>query len=339
MSTTARPEAAERLRLREVLDRLPDAVVALDEKLVVTVANRMARRVFGQAVVEGEPLAETWNHFAIRSFARALFVEAAPEAEARVETRHATYHLRGLPQDGTENALVIVEDASTRERKTRAEREFVANAAHEIRNPLTAISTAIEVLQAGAKESQPERDVFLDHIERECSRLKRLSNALLVLARAQVGERVRSEVVEVLPILKQIAAALRPAEGVVVRVDCRPGVAVVVSPDLLAQALENLATNAAAHTSEGEIVLAARTIDNRYVVLEVTDTGSGISDEEQPRVAERFYRTGSKPGFGLGLAIASEAFDVLGGRLTLESREPKGTRAGVTLPLAALVRR
>jgi signal transduction histidine kinase len=122
-------------------------------------------------------------------------------------------------------------------------------------------------------------------------------------------------------------------------VDCGPGVALVASPDLLAQALENLATNAATHTTAGEIVLAARTIDNRYVVLEVTDTGSGVADQEQPRLAERFYTTGATPGFGLGLAIATEAFDILGGRLKIEPREPQGTRAAVTLPLAALVPR
>ena len=80
-------------------------------------------------------------------------------------------------------------------RQESPEEQFVTNAAHELQSPLTAIVSAVEVLQAGAKDT-PERDVFLDHIEQAAARLVRLSRALLVLSRVQTGmEAPRTELV------------------------------------------------------------------------------------------------------------------------------------------------
>jgi two-component system phosphate regulon sensor histidine kinase PhoR len=230
----------------------------------------------------------------------------------------------------------MVEDASTRERKTRAEREFVANAAHEIRNPLTAISTAIEVLQAGAKESQPERDLFLGHIERDCARLKRLSNALLVLARAQTHEELpRLQRVSARSLLESVAAAVSPREGVKLAVNCDDDVELATEPRLAEQSLINVVSNAVKNTKEGAVVLSARQADGA-VAIEVTDSGIGMSRAVRDRVFERFYRGNGRDseGFGLGLAIVRESVRVLGGRVDIESAPDSGTTVRITLPAA-----
>src|SRR5205814_9913795 len=110
---------------------------------------------------------------------------------------------------------------SERERRERAEREFVANAAHELRTPVAAIASAVEVLQAGAKDAPADRDLFLGHIEREAARLTRLARALLVLARAQARhEPPPLQLVELAPLLGQVAAAILPPGDVQVVVDC-----------------------------------------------------------------------------------------------------------------------
>jgi PAS domain S-box-containing protein len=240
--------------------------------------------------------------------------------------------------DGDVTARVAVfRDVTARERLERAEREFVTNAAHELQTPLTAITSAAEVLQAGAKEIPGDRDHFLTHIQRECDRLARLVRALLVLARAQShGQAADAEPVRLRPLLDDIAGTLRPADGVVVEVDGVGSLKVHANRELTEQAITSIAQNAAKFTQEGAIVLSARRMNGNRVAVEVTDTGPGIDETERELVRQRFYRGGGRDrsGFGLGLAIAEQAARALGGSLELEPGPQGGTTARLLLPLA-----
>jgi two-component system, OmpR family, sensor histidine kinase TctE len=213
------------------------------------------------------------------------------------------------------------------------ERDFVTNAAHELQSPLASIISAIEVLQAGAKDG-PERDIFLEHIEQASDRLNRLVRSMLVLARAQSGiERPREELIAIGPVLKEIAAGLNVTPGVEVRVSCPHGAALVSNRELVEQALMNLAENAAKHTTEGVIELAARASETATVLV-VSDTGPGIPAPERAHVFERFYRGSSQvaEGFGLGLAIVHAAATSLGAELELESAPGEGTVVRLRFP-------
>ena len=119
-----------------------------------------------------------------------LFEPGARAIQETFETDDGrAYSIAGIPPRGrSKNVILVITDVSVRERRERAEREFVTNAAHELRTPLATITGAIQVLQSGAKDDAVERDRFLDHIEREAARLGRLTHSLLVLARAQTRE-------------------------------------------------------------------------------------------------------------------------------------------------------
>jgi signal transduction histidine kinase len=215
----------------------------------------------------------------------------------------------------------------------RVERDFVTNAAHELQSPLASIISAIEVLQAGAKDG-PERDIFLEHIERASDRLARLVRSMLVLARAQSGiERPRDELIALGPMLEEISGALDVAPGVEVRVSCPPSAALVSNRELVEQALINLADNAGKHTEQGVIELSARASETATVLM-VSDTGPGIPAPERPHVFERFYRGSGQGagGFGLGLAIVDAAATSLGAELELESVPGEGTVVRLRFP-------
>ncbi len=319
---------AERDRLRLLLERLHEGVLTIDQDLVVHFANTEARRLLGGRLKEGDELPEPWQGFALRDFAQRLFDERASVTQVHVtpDTQHA-FGVTGIPsQPETDWALLVVDDLTEQERRELAEREFVSNAAHELRTPLTTIIGAIEVLQAGAKEDPVERDRFLAHIERESGRLARLARAMLTLARAHSGEeQPRIEAVELGPLLREVAAGLRPHAGVAVDVEVTDGLAVDANRDLLEQALRNLGENAAKHTARGSVALRAYG-DGHTVTLEVEDSGPGISPEVQRHVFDRFYR-GERDahGFGLGLAIVRESVRTLGGRIELDSSPGEGT--------------
>lgn len=243
-------------------------------------------------------------------------------------SRRSLGPLSRLNRDGAE--------ATAEAREESAQREFVTNAAHELQSPLAAIVSAIEVLQAGAKDT-PERDIFLGHIERASARLARLARALLILARVQTGaEAPRTELVALQPLLSDIASQLRSVETVTIEVSCPPDAAAVTNRELLEQVLLNVAENAAKYTGHGRIQLAAE-VSGGQAEIRVSDTGRGIPWEEQDRVFDRFFRgegTG-EAGSGLGLAIARTAVEAVGGHVDLQSAPGEGTTVRVRLPLGA----
>ena len=232
-------------------------------------------------------------------------------------------------EDGAVAVVITFEDVTAREQRERAERNFVTNAAHELQTPIAAITSGIQVLQAGAKEHPADRDRFLAHIEAACARLDRLTRALLVLARAQAGqEPPRAELIEVEPLLRAVANALPPEAEI--DITCPQDLAVIANKPLLEQALVNLGANAVNTRPDG----CCSRQNERMDVARGRDEGLGIDHSERPRVFERFYRgVDDGDGFGLGLAIVAEAVRAIDGELELDSDE-EGTGVSISLPAA-----
>lgn len=333
---------AERDRLQRLLEQLQEGVIAVDAGLDVEFANGAAAELLGGCRLEhGAPLPEPWPGFSLRDHAAELFLPGSSTSQTRVSaTAETTLVVTGIPPVGSGTAVLVVADVTEQERRERAEREFVANASHELRTPLAAIGGALEVLRLGAKEVPEERDRFLALIERQTSRLGRLSRALLTLARAQTREEpILVEPVELAPLLAEVAGGLALSAGVEVEVRCAPGVSVMGHAALLESAIANLSTNAVKHTPHGKVVLSAAPRSARSVAIEVSDTGSGIAADDRERVFDRFYSGGnrdgsSREGFGLGLAIVREAVRGMGGSIELSSSPGAGTTVSVVLPSA-----
>jgi two-component system sensor histidine kinase VicK len=327
---------SERDRLQRLLGRLHDGVIAVDSDLHIEFSNAAARRLLRTSVDEGKELPDAWGQPVLKVLATRLFEPGAHAIQETFQTDDGrAYSIAGIPPRGrSKNVILVITDVSVRERRERAEREFVTNAAHELRTPLATITGAIQVLQSGAKDDPTERDRFLDHIEREAARLGRLTNSLLVLARAQTREEEPNLApVELQPLLEAIAEGVHPPKEVAVTVSCPPGLEVLADRDLVEQAVSNLAANALQNTQRGKVEILARELPGGSVALEVTDTGNGIAPERQDRIFDRFYRPdGRDPRrFGLGLAIVRQAVAALGGRIELESAVGTGTTVRITL--------
>jgi signal transduction histidine kinase len=234
-------------------------------------------------------------------------------------------------------AVSVFRDVTLAEQRAQAEREFISNAAHELRTPLAAIVGAVEVLLAGAKDEPEELGRFLAHLEQQCRRLERLTNALLVLARVQTRtEAPRLEIVELCPLLGEVAQSLHPAPRVAVEVECPEELAVFANHELLEEALVNLGANAVKYTLRGTVTLAATEVEPGFVEVAVRDTGRGMKAADRKRAVERFYRGDDdvKGGFGLGLAIVAAAADAMGAKLEIESAPRRGTTVRMRLRAA-----
>src|SRR5207244_9336719 len=151
------------------------------------------------------------------SFATRLFEGDVRVVEAQIASQDGerVFDVTGIPAARADAALLVVTDISEREQRRRAEREFVDNAAHELRTPLAAITSAIERLQAGAREVPEKRDRFLGHIQQESSRLNRLASSLLMLARAQTREEnPRREEIALRGLIEELVGGLELKPGV-----------------------------------------------------------------------------------------------------------------------------
>jgi signal transduction histidine kinase len=325
-------------RLAAVVEIVPTGVLIVDRDGKVQLMNDRALGMLGveleyapdeipldRALRTGEAVASQRLHLARRD-GSTVAVDASAAA-----VRDSDGRIIG--------AVVVMRDIAEQvddERTERAGRDFVTNAAHQLQSPVAGIISAVEVLQAGAKDG-PERDVFLDHIERESNRLARLARALLILARAQTGvETPKDEIVALEPLLAEVAGSLRPTAGVRVDVACPRELAVVTSRELVEQALMNVAENAAKYTMEGRITLEGRRFDGGVEIV-VSDTGPGIPRREQARVGDRFYRgtRNGSDGFGLGFSIVQSAIRALDGELDFGDAEGRGTVVRIRLPRGA----
>ncbi len=255
-----------------------------------------------------------------------------------------------LEKDGTVSGIVVVatdvtELATARrdaEAANQAKDEFLAILGHELRNPLAPIQTALQLMKLrDGNTHERERTV----IERQVKHLIRLVDDLLDVSRLTRGKieltRERIELADIIAKAIEMASPLVEQRGHALHVDV-PGTGLIVDGDAtrLAQVFSNLLTNAAKYTEpRGRIAIAAREHQGS-VVVDVTDSGIGISPEMVPRVFELFAQERqsldrSLGGLGLGLAVVANLVKLHGGSVSAQSEgRGMGSRFTVRLPLA-----
>lgn len=317
--------------LEAAFDVLPVAAVVVGGDGGLTLVNARARELVG--LEAGERAPEWLDAVVSRARRRGASVRETVQVSAAVGSPPAV-EVNAAPVVAGDGGSVActMEDLRDRARREEADREFITNAAHQLRTPIAAIATAVEVLQAGAKELPDSRDRFLGHIELQTERLVRLARAMLALARAERGDTgLALGVVRLRPLLASLVAEVPPAPGVAVELDCPADLAARADGPLLSEALANVLANAVGHTTAGTVRITASESDGQ-VVVEIADTGSGIPAAELPKIFERFRRGTVDGGVGLGLPIAKAALDAVGGSIAIESQEGSGTTACIRLP-------
>jgi two-component system phosphate regulon sensor histidine kinase PhoR len=322
-----------------ILAAMAEGVIRADARGRVTTANAAARRILGY---EGEdPMPDLAELFRAPD-AHAL-VQAALEGTSSATTvlgandRTVELSAHALPDGGV---VLVLRDITALRNLETVRRDFVANVSHELKTPLTSIAGYAETVLTDDLDAET-RQRFLEIILANARRMQHLVDDLLDLSRIESGRWQPSPVaVDPAGVAREAWAALgrRASEsGVALRTEAEAGLTVRLDPDAARQVFTNLFDNALRHTPPGgEITLSARA-QAGGVLLTISDTGSGISQEHLPRVFERFYRADPSRaraigGTGLGLAIVRHLIESHGGRVWAESTPGQGTTIGMWVP-------
>jgi two-component system phosphate regulon sensor histidine kinase PhoR len=359
-----------------VLQALPEPVMVirgedrtLDRR--ITFANAAARDFF--SMKDDTPMLVS----AIRRPEVLAIVEAsltggeAGEAPFESHERLLRAFARPLPalESGVHEMVLLLRDETDARRSERMRADFLANASHELRTPLASVKGFIETLRGHAKEDPAARDKFLAIMANQTERMGRLIDDLMSLSRIELNEHVRPEgKVETALVAGDVVDAVAPMaakSSVAIDLVADSHCAIEGDRDQMVQVIQNLVDNALKYSPMGSritvevlgdrgedealrpldpdrtrlpLTSAPHSLDQRYVIVRVSDQGPGIERDQLPRLTERFYRapgqkSGERAGTGLGLAIVKHIVNRHRGGLSVESAPGKGATFTVHLPL------
>jgi signal transduction histidine kinase/CheY-like chemotaxis protein len=331
LDSAQRRLAEERRKLAVTIQSLGDALVVCDADGRVTSVNPRAADLVPTLV----PGADSQGADSPLPAA-----EEALQGEVVVEAGDRTLAATASRLEGEGQGLVwTMRDISERARLERLKSEFVATASHELRSPLTSIKGFVELLSRSEGLDERQRE-FIDVILLSSNRLVDLVNDLLDVARIEAGQiEIHLRPTDAVEAVREVTTLLAPrladkSQELDLHLP-RVMPPAMADPARLRQIATNLLTNAHLYTPpEGKIGVRLDA-EEGSIVLRVSDTGRGMSAEEQEHIFDRFYRGAdgrTAPGTGLGLAIVKSLIDLHGGSIEIESELDKGSLFTVRLP-------
>ena len=353
-----RDNLARQLLIDQLIEALPDPILLVDSLLMVVQANTAARRSFAIAELPVHVGLVLRDPGLLAALGAALDGKSSSDLTFRPvidQRKQFAAHIErvDLPE-GRGGALLALREETEQVMIERMRSDFVANASHEIRNPLASLVGFIETLQGPARNDPEARDAFLAIMAEETSRMTRLVDDLLSLSRIELAaDQPPDETCEVAEILSRVIDGSQPfAARHEVTLERRGETTlppVRGTPDQLHQLFANLVENAVKYGGPKKtVVIETAFLDpapasggalagRRTVSVAVTDQGPGIAPEHIPRLTERFYRIDKARsrhagGTGLGLAIVKHITRRHRGELSIESEIGRGSTFRILLP-------
>ena len=349
-----------RRELEALLDSMQDAVIAVDAAGRIQWTNqRMQRLIPGAssqvatgsgAVRVGHALVQTIRDPEVLACVRSA-LESMMVCDRKTTSLlpGKTFEVIASPMPGG-GAVAVLHDVTRIEQVERTQRDFVANVSHELRTPLTSITGYVETLLDHERTLSPVAQEFLTTILKNATRMNRLTEDLLVMARIESAEQELHPAPVPADVL--VRDAVQAMSGLVQDTDAVLEIGdvtarqVYADQDAVLQVLSNLIENAIKYgrtrgNFQAKVVVTAGEVSEPYEAVEfrVKDFGQGIASEHLTRIFERFYRVDKarsreSGGTGLGLAIAQHMVQTQGGSIRAESELNRGSTFIFTLPVA-----
>jgi two-component system phosphate regulon sensor histidine kinase PhoR len=323
--------------LEVVLGALPQGTVLVGPDDAIVYANPRADELIG-------PVPGHLNNLSPHPFQTVIREcrEAMDQVEVTVDHGSPPRRLRGVasPFTGDRRTLLVIVDVTDQERVASIRRDFVANASHELKTPVSSIIASSEALTLAVERGDKSAINFARNLEASARQLDRMVSDLLDLSRLEKEvpevERLRLDLLVSEEVGRYQEQAGKAGVGLAVSAN---HVSVVGNWRDLSMAVRNLLDNAVRYTPGGGSVDVRVGVDEDSAIVEVVDSGSGIPTRDLDRVFERFYRVDAARsrrtgGTGLGLAIAKHVVESHGGTITARSQLGVGSTFTIRLPVA-----
>ncbi len=333
----------QRNKSEAMLDNMVEPVIYLDSNLIINDINQAALKMadcsFSRCL--GKNLLQIIRNIDLCRLAEECLKDNSPLAQIiTLGSRH--FMVQGTTinsPDRTERSLLLVmNDVTEIKQMELMRKDFVANVSHELRTPITSIIGFVETLRMMPGQRTEQEEKFLTIIHNQSQRLGEIVTDLLSLASLEDAHALTKEAVRIGDIVEEAESVCRmkaEARGVEFVHDYDPALVLCCHKNLTEQALVNYLDNAIKYGPPGEkITIRAGRVDN-MTVISVIDRGSGIPQDQQGRLFERFYRVDKARsreigGTGLGLSIVKHIAMKHGGRAGVESGPGKGSRFYIT---------
>ena len=339
--------SAERDRLEAVLRVMVEGVLVVDAELRIVLANPRVRELLAaRGELEGRRPLEAIRSADVHDLLAEALASGAPVrrelALGGADRRVLGVHAAGFSIAGAKGAVAVFHDMTEVRRLETVRRDFVANASHEIKTPLTAIRGFAETL-LGAPLPERETRHYLQVILSHSERLSRLVEDLLELSRLESGAyKLEPAELDVAALAARLCEELAPRireRGFAVHVHGAGAPRAFADRRAVEQILSNLLDNALKYSEPGRRVDLRVTRAGSAVRVDVADQGPGIPEADRARIFERFYRVDrgrsrEQGGTGLGLAIVKHLVQGSGGEVWVESTPGAGSTFSFTLPAA-----
>ena len=319
----------------EILESLNEGVIALDREAKVTFANLVACKMLGVSCekIVGQFLEQIGSDELILECGE-LVLKVLQNGKPTAKTwiygnrGRTILDLIAIPLMQQNGAILVLQDKTSDYKIVQMGKDFIANASHELRTPITIIRGFAEMLPELREEMQRE---VTEKIVRTCGRLEKLVKSLLILSDMENFSEETFRSCDLLALAEtckhQLLAAYPKAQ---VTISSKRKYSIIADPDLLELALMNLLENAVRYSQEpAQIQISIQRIKN-HVFLNVADRGIGIPESDLPHIFDRFYtvdkaRSRKSGGTGLGLSIVKTIVEKHKGETKVSSRLRKGS--------------
>jgi len=336
--------------IRAMFDAFVDPLILIDSDQNILQLNAAGKRLFGQSA-----LSQPIRHFlgspqVLTAISWAMKGETPDPVELILpDNIDHTYNASVQPlyfsaRSGTPRAMITLHDITDIRRSEQLRVDFLANASHELKTPLASLLGFIETLQGPAKDDAEARTRFLGIMHAQASRMTRLVQDLLSLARIEFSEHVLpTGQVNLIMLAKQAIDQLQPrAAERHIKLKLKPIKALPLitgDNDQLMQVMQNLIENAIKYTHDDSPIEIELKNETPMVRIRIRDHGPGISKEHLSRLTERFYRIDAgrsrhTGGTGLGLSIVKHIINRHRGQLHIDSEIGVGSTFEVVLPMS-----
>ncbi len=329
-----------RQTLETLLNSMQEAVIAVSQDEHVLWANQRMERLLPSGIRLGAPLVQSVRDPEIlASINTAVTTRDVTMARAAKIFSGRIFDVTAAPMPGG-GAVAVLHDQTEIERVEKTRRDFIANVSHELRTPLTSVQGYAETILDSRSLPDTLRE-FVEIIRKNASRMSRLTEDLLVLARVESGEQNFNFQIampqELLEDAVQTFQEIAAGRGIELSMMNTASSAVWVDRDAIHQVFANLIDNAFKYGDQGGKVLVGACETEEGVQFYVRDFGGGIPSEHLSRLFERFYRVDKarsreSGGTGLGLAIAKHVVRAHSGNIRAESELNHGSTFYFTLP-------